>query len=76
MPKLKLQGERTPHVRSRGTLVLLEMKQLLLLLQEGKKLKFCCSVHRNRKGEKSRYRPGGQSGGKGFNSCGYTSLDT
>lgn len=62
-------------MRSRGAPVLLEMKHLLLL-QEGKKLKFCSSVQKNRKGKKSRYRGGGQSRGKGFNSCGYTSLDT
>lgn len=68
------QGERTPRVRSRGT-VLLEMKHLLLLLQEGKKLKFCSSVQSNHKGKKSRYRGGGQCVGKDFNSCGYTSLD-
>lgn len=70
------QGEKTPHVRSRSTLVLPEMKQLLLLLQEGKKLKFCSSVQRNHKNKKSVYRGGEQSRGEDFNSSEYTSLGT
>lgn len=51
VPKLKPQGKRTPSVRSRGTVVLLEMKQLLLLLQEGKKLMFSKPVQRSCKGK-------------------------
>lgn len=63
-------------MRSRGTPVLLEMRQLLLLLEEGNKVKFCSSVQRNREGKRSSYRGGEQRQGKGLNSCGYTSLDT
>lgn len=51
VPKLKPQGERTPHVR-RSTLEPLEMKQLLLLLQERSKLNFCSCVEWNCKGKK------------------------
>jgi len=50
-------------VKSRGTPVLLGMKRLLLLLWEGKKLKFCSSDQRNHKGQKSRYRGGRQTRG-------------
>lgn len=67
-----LQGKRTPCVRS--TMVLLEMKQLLLLLQQGKTDFETCPEELQR--EKVWIQKGMAKQGKGFDSCEYTSLGT